>query len=281
MSQKANQLRDDFRRALSDRPQIEADQSFFTLLEYFCGISKTRFLMDPGQGLSAECVDRLNKLLARLKEDEPLQYLVGEVNFAGINLKVAPGVLIPRPETEELFSIISQEWKSPNHPKIIDLGTGSGCLALALKKRYPAAQVWGVDISDKALAIARENAARNDLAVNFKKLDLLREVEKLPCDFDLLVSNPPYIARSEQRNLAKRVKNYEPEEALFAPGDDALAFYRRIRDYFEKLPGHAEGYLEINAVYAEQSKALFAEVASETRIIKDIFKNHRFLRVQK
>lgn len=164
--------------------------------------------------------------LKRLRAGEPLQYILGEVRFFGLAIHVEPGVLIPRPETEELVELIIQSTNDPS--MIVDVGTGSGCIALALKRSFPNASVHGYDISTEALAIAADNGGRNGLDVNFHQADVLSPSFRFGDRVDLLVSNPPYIPPSEEQSLALHVRAREPYIALFAPEGDPLAFYRAI-----------------------------------------------------
>lgn len=164
--------------------------------------------------------------LTRLRKGEPLQYVLGHAWFMGMEVQVAPGVLIPRPETEELVDLIRQDGRTAQ--RIIDIGTGSGCIALALKRLYPRSQVWAVDVSEEALAIARRNGATQGLDVQWSKLDVLDATASLPDGLDLVVSNPPYVPRSEEPALAAHVRGYEPHLALFVDDVDPLVFYRAI-----------------------------------------------------
>lgn len=164
--------------------------------------------------------------LKRLRGGEPLQYILGEVEFHGLRLKVNGSVLIPRPETEEMVDRIMRSAIRPT--RRVDGGTGSGCLALALKKHFPEAGVLGIDLSSAALSVAKENGASNNLQVEWSLGDVLDEHFQLPATVDLVVSNPPYVLVEEEDSLHIRVREHEPHVALFAPAQDALAFYRAI-----------------------------------------------------
>ncbi|MDQ3099996.1 MAG: peptide chain release factor N(5)-glutamine methyltransferase, partial [Bacteroidota bacterium] len=167
--------------------------------------------------------------LKRIRSGEPLQYILGRTNFHGLELVVAPGVLIPRPETEELIELIIRSEIAPK--KIVDIGTGSGCIALALKKEFPNASVIGIDVSIEALAIARRNGERLSIDVEWLQADILDHAFELPADLDLIVSNPPYVPRSEERSLSIEVRDHEPHLALFVEDIDPLKFYRTIADH--------------------------------------------------
>ncbi len=168
--------------------------------------------------------------LEQLREGSPVQYVLGEAEFDGLRLKVSSAVLIPRPETEELVALAVERLQGIERPAVWDLGTGSGCIAVALAKRLPQAHVYATDISVDALLVASENARTNGTDVTFAQHDM-RDTESLPFDgvsFDMLVSNPPYIPQSAATGLHANVRNYEPHEALFVPDSNPLAFYEKI-----------------------------------------------------
>ncbi len=164
--------------------------------------------------------------LQRLRAGEPLQYVLGLVHFHGLDLKVGPGVLIPRPETEEMVDRIIHQGMVPK--VITDIGTGSGCIALALKRAFPQAQVHGIDVSTEALAIARRNAERNGLEAEWHHADVLDAAFTIPPGTDLIVSNPPYVPRGEKTEMSEHVHAHEPDLALFVDDDDPLRFHRVI-----------------------------------------------------
>ena len=203
-----------------------------------------------------QMLNQIQLCFDRLLNNEPVQYVLGKAWFCGLGIKVVPGVLIPRPETEELA-----EWVIKNHEheqhlvEIMDIGCGSGCLALALKSRMPGATVSGIDISDAALALSAANSVACGLDVTWLKLDILSE--KCPADPDkklIIVSNPPYVLESEKSAISERVKLYEPGSALFVPDSDPLRFYTRIVEIF-KADAMAI-YFEINPLLAHQFSAL-------------------------
>lgn len=190
------------------------------------GWDASELLLRRGSALSESELLKVYLPLKRLRSGEPLQYVLGHVEFHGLHIGVAPGVLIPRPETEELVDLIVRAAKFPPQ-RIVDIGTGSGCIALALKRSFPGAEVVGVDVSPGALAIARANAARNQLEVTWVQADV--RVDAVTTEpIDLLVSNPPYVPRAEEPGLAEHVRAHEPHLALFVDGPDPLLFYRAI-----------------------------------------------------
>jgi release factor glutamine methyltransferase len=206
--------------------------------------------------------DRLyiQKVIARLKKQEPIQYILGETEFFGLSFHVTPDVLIPRPETEELVEWILSTTILPD-PVILDVGTGSGCIAISLKKHLPGATVTACDISEKALHLARENAARNQTAIDFIQLDLLKPVaSRLFSPLDLIVSNPPYVTEKGKNRMQENVVNFEPHSALFVPDNDPLKFYRALIAFGKQhLKDGGWQFWEINESYGDECIALLRE----------------------
>lgn len=224
------------------------------------------------------CTDEQRQLLQtdleRLAQGEPFQYVLGYTEFCGLKLNVDENVLIPRQETSELI-----EWIASNEQnvcKILDVGTGSGCIALALKKQYPEAEVWAVDKSTGALAVASKNADELGLFVNFGELDMLTQLTQLSQDFDIVVSNPPYIMPSEKVDMPEDVLTYEPHMALFAPEEDPLIYYRAVAEFAHKCS--AAVYFEINSLLSSQTCEMLMEIGfQEIEIKKDISKKPRMI----
>ena len=212
--------------------------------------------------------------LDRLCAGEPFQYVLGYTEFCGLKLNVDENVLIPRQETSELIEWIARSEKKVG--KILDVGTGSGCIALALKKQYPEAEVWAVDKSAGALQVASKNADETALFVNFKQVDMLTGLCELPTDFDLVVSNPPYIMPSEKVDMPADVLTYEPHMALFAPEEDPLIYYRAVAEFAYKCS--AAVYFEINPLLYTQTCDMLLDLGfSEIEIKKDISKKPRMI----
>lgn len=228
--------------------------------------------MDVGYGLTmtdiiggaVETLDesRLNEQLRRLQAGEPVQYVLGKAFFCGHEFRVRPGVLIPRPETEELVGVAcdgvarygERSGRSDGEIHILDIGTGSGCIAISLALAIPDAQVEAWDVSDEALAIARENALHLGAKVTFKKEDILRKqiAPSLGKAFSLIISNPPYICEKERKDMEQRVLDHEPSLALFVPDGDPLLFYRAIAEYATKaLTPKGLLIFEINPLYKD------------------------------
>ena len=239
-----------------------------------------RYLLDVGYGLTmtdiiggaVETLDesRLNEQLRRLQAGEPVQYVLGRTFFCGHEFRVRPGVLIPRPETEELVGVAcdrvarygERSGRSNGEIHILDIGTGSGCIAISLALAIPDAQVEAWDVSDEALAIARENASHLGAKVTFKKEDILMKQiapsfwrglgEASGEAFTLIISNPPYICEKERKDMEQRVLDHEPSLALFVPDDDPLLFYRAIAEYATRaLTPKGLLLFEINPLYKD------------------------------
>ena len=222
-----------------------------------------------------------NSLLAQLKKEVPIQYLLGKTNFYGLDFEVNENVLIPRPETEELV-----EWIINDHAvldrskkiKILDIGTGSGCIAVSLAKNLPNASVYAVDVSKKALETAKRNAISNGVDVTFLLLDILEE-EVLKCNFDIIVSNPPYVRNLEKQEIKKNVLDYEPHLALFVEDNDALVFYRKIASLAQNnLLENGQLYFEINQYLGTEMTDLLKQMDFENiELKKDIYDNDRMI----
>ncbi len=223
----------------------------------------------------------LERVLRQLAQDRPVQYIIGYTFFAGLRLSVREGVLIPRPETEELVEWMCERLPSEGALRIWDLGTGSGAIALALAARRPQAEVTGLDVSSEALTIAQENARLNHLNVRFVQADLLREA--LPGPLDVIVSNPPYVTRSEAAQMAENVLRYEPHQALFVEDDDPLLFYRTIAERgVESLRPGGWLYFEINERFGEETLNLLREQGYvEAELRNDMFGKPRMIRARR
>ena len=225
--------------------------------------------------LSTDDQKLLEEIAKRLLQQEPIQYVLGEAEFGGRTFHVEPGVLIPRPETYELCQWIIQK-EGGSISKILDIGTGSGCIACTLAAEIPNAKVTAWDISDDALRIASENANRTHVHVSFEKVDALNI--SLTSQFDIIVSNPPYICDKERPSMERHVLEHEPELALFVPDDNPLLFYRAIARYAKQAlnPG-GELYFEINPLYVNEMEAMLnQEGFVHTEIKEDQFGKQRF-----
>lgn len=247
------------------------------------GLSTTDVLMGKCEELSQGVKDTIEKAFERLAKYEPVQYVTGEADFCGMIIKVGEGVLIPRPETEELVRLAVEKLGASGvmSPCVLDIGTGSGCIAVVLSKLLKSACVEAWDVSERALALAVENAERLGACVTFRKVDAL---EPLPesfakRSFDLIVSNPPYICEREKENMERNVLDYEPGLALFVPDDDPLLFYRAITGKASRMLRDG-GFLmfETNREYASGVAAeMRGQGFSEVEIKRDFMGNERMV----
>ena len=224
---------------------------------------------------------KLRKIEERLLKYEPWQYIVGEADFYELKFKVTPAVLIPRPETEELVYWINKTVKHRSDVSILDIGTGSGCIPITLKHKLPNAEVFAVDISKEALKTAKFNAEKNNVQVNFKKIDILnKKARKKLADFDVIVSNPPYIPNQEKKLMRENVLKYEPHLALFVENENPTVFYHEIA-LFAKKHLKANGYLffEINEFYGQAIiEMLIKEGFKNIEMEKDLAGKDRMIR---
>ncbi|MDF0705987.1 MAG: peptide chain release factor N(5)-glutamine methyltransferase [Bacteroidota bacterium] len=286
------EIKDIFHKELGEiYPKEEIDSFFYSCIEHYLKLERFILAIQPGITLTKEEEQPLFKALSELKLEKPLQYILGTAYFMDLELQVDKNVLIPRPETEELVqwilldaersrSVISTSLNDLSL-QILDIGTGSGCIAIALAKHLPNAKVFALDVSEGALNMARKNAVSNGVDITFFHEDILNT--QLEHNFDIIVSNPPYVRELEKSEIQKNVKEFEPETALFVPDEDPLVFYRAIIDFAEKhLSEKGTLYFEINQYLGEETKALFdARNFSEIELRKDMFGNDRMLKAIK
>jgi len=248
----------------------EVQSMLFVVLHHYFKLSKSEIILQPTKLFSESDLLLVINTVKALKTYKPLAYILGEWEFFGITLKVNEYVLIPRPETEELVQLILHE--NPLATSILDIGTGSGCIALAIKKNLPQAKVEAWDVSEKALAIAKTNALENKLTVNFKCVDILNIDVALHEKFDVIVSNPPYIQQKEKGLMDKNVLDFEPHLALFVENNNPLLFYEKIGDFAVKnLNKNGKIYFEINEAFGNEVAALLRKNGfQQVEIGKDI-----------
>lgn len=245
------------------------------VLDVCFGLSKADILCGAVEEMTAEKAAELNNIFGRLMEGEPVQYVLGRAEFCGRWFSVRPGVLIPRPETEELCAWITADSKASASPKVLDIGTGSGCIAITLQLDMPESKVTAWDISADALDVARENAQQLGANVNFVKLDALNT--KPEGEWDVIVSNPPYICEKEKKDMAVNVLEHEPHTALFVPDADPLLFYRAItRLAVQTLSKGGRLYFEINPIYADDTcRMMRAEGMTAVELRSDMYGKQR------
>ncbi|MDR1344307.1 MAG: peptide chain release factor N(5)-glutamine methyltransferase [Tannerellaceae bacterium] len=265
-------------------PQSEIRGFTSLLMEHICGIEPHELLMGKGRKLSATEKLTVNSALERLSRCEPVQYVTGHAYFYGLPFYLDNRVFIPRPETEELVDLIVRDYKGCK-PKILDLGTGSGCIAVALAAALPGAEVTAVDISEDVFPVAGQNAAINNVNVSFLSADILSPSAGSGIEgmFDIIVSNPPYVTEGEKEEMEENVLLYEPSLAIFAPVDDPLAYYRAIaRLSAVKLNEGGRLYFEINALLGKETSGVLAsEGCMNIELITDLSGKDRIIRAER
>lgn len=257
----------------------EAEQLWRILLEDRFGIDRVTALSRPEFLLDADQSDFIKEAVCQLRRNKPIQYIIGAVPFMGMRLKVTESVLIPRPETEEMVRCVIESCSVPPQ-RVWDVGTGSGCIALALKKAFPFAEVLAFDISSCALEVARTNAESNRLEVGFIKEDILNaESDVFLQPVDLIVSNPPYVCRSERDEMQPNVLDWEPEQALFVSDTDPLVYYRTIlRIARKRLTASGALWFEINEMMGKNMRRLCRESGFDrVEVCRDFREKDRFV----
>lgn len=247
----------------------------YIVMDHFFGLSKTDIA--AGKSVKGEIKD-LDDVVRRINQHEPVQYVIGEAEFYGRKFRVNSSVLIPRPETEELVRTVLSLARKKTSLRILDIGTGSGCIPITLALELRHASVFAIDVSDRALQTATENARALNAAVNFRRIDFLYEgLHEEP--FDIIVSNPPYIAASEKSSMSSNVVDYEPHLALFVPDDDPLIFYRAIATKSgTMLKQGGKVAVEINERLGAEVVRLFSEAGfGEVKLIRDISGKDRII----
>ncbi len=221
----------------------------------------------------------LQQALTRLLKAEPLQYVVGKAYFCRYEFQVQPGVLIPRPETEELVSHILKTHENAPHLQILDCCTGSGCIAIALRKSFPSSAVWATELSTDALSVAKENAHKLGAPIRFIQHDIFKNADALPTSLDILVSNPPYVRYEEETHMHDNVAKFEPVEALYVPNSSPLLFYERLLKLGRTLlRPQGNIYLEINEAFPQEMQQLATSIGWENvQVWKDFRGKYRFL----
>ena len=293
MKMASNLVRDCRRHYAGELEKIygsdEANALIMILLEHYFDIDKVKIAMNPELRLSESEMLTLHFAVKELLKNKPIQYVLGETEFCGMRFFVDENVLIPRPETEEVVNMIAHSVEtmctSSLLHSILDIGTGSGCIAISLAKLLKDSVVTAVDISEKALNVAKKNAAENDVDVQFVLDDILNPKNPVLIDnqYDIIVSNPPYVCESEKSEMRANVLDYEPSTALFVSDNDPLIFYRKILEFAQNaLKPDGEIWFEINERFGKEMKNLCLEKGFKNiEIIKDFREKERILRIRR
>ena len=278
------EARNQFRTSLKELHTVqECDYYFKMILSSLLDVDPISIALEPNHLLDSSQQSKLKSVLEEMLTEKPLQYILGEVPFRKLNLKVNPSVLIPRPETEELVGWILEDYTKLNHKvDLIDLGTGSGCIALSLKKEQSFFSVYALDIDQPILDLVQQNAEENKLEINCIKGDI-NDLHRLKLKVEVIVSNPPYITPKEKEEIKNNVLNFEPHQALFVPQDNPLLYYQKILEYAEEnLQSKGRIYFEINPLFENEMEALIFSFDSYTITKRlDIFGKIRMLRLEK
>ena len=267
----------------------EVSQFFYWCIESFYNLSRLDIALDTNLSITVEEQPIIINALEQLKQEKPIQYILGKTEFYGLPFNVTENTLIPRPETEELVALIIENLQKSKTLKanskvpinILDIGTGSGCIAITLAKNLPNAKVFALDVSSEALKIAKSNAKLNHVDITFIAQSILEDFN-LETKFDIIVSNPPYVRELEKVEIKPNVLNNEPHLALFVEDNNPLIFYKAITEFAEKqLTKNGQLYFEINEYLGAEMKQLVANYAFENiEIIKDMFEKDRMLKAE-
>jgi len=260
-------------------PKTEIRSFWLLIVEKLTGFSRTEIIVNKNTLFSKEQHQEIESFIEKLQKFVPIQYILGETEFYGLPFNVNDSVLIPRPETEELVDWIRNENDRNANLQILDIGTGSGCIAISLKHEFPNSTVDGFDISEEAQTTARSNAERNKLAVNFSRVDILNAPD-FDTKWDIIVSNPPYVLEKEKADMLPNVLNNEPHVALFVPDNDPLLFYRKIAQLAQThLKPNGKLYFEINRSAGKATVYLLEGIGfTDVELRKDISGNERMIR---
>lgn len=260
----------------------EIRSMIYSIIEHFTGYDLMKILTYKDElKVSESELLKINFAIKDLKKEKPLQQILGYCEFLDVRIEVNQHVLIPRVETEEIVQRVIKENKGRKNLKIADICCGSGCIAIALKKAFPDANIYAYDISEEALKKSKENAEKNKEKINFFKENILKSKEKNQ-EFNIIVSNPPYVRESEKALMKNNVLLYEPHLALFVSDEDPLIFYKKILDFSNRnLAKNGKIYMEINENLGKETELLFKNFNYQTSIIKDIRGKDRLLFAKK
>jgi release factor glutamine methyltransferase len=263
-------------------PETEIEAFIQIICRHLFGMSRFECMLRDVDNLPEKSEGQIYNIIQELKRFKPLQYILGETEFYGLRFFVDSAVLIPRPETEELVEWIISECKSKNDVSIVDVGTGSGCIPVALARFLPNATVAAIDISAEALDVAQKNAIENKVNVQFIQTDILKR--KLPKElhFDVIVSNPPYVTPAQKDNMSSNVLDYEPHIALFAPEQNPFVFYEAISEIAQAhLKPAGALYFEINEALPDETAERIRKFGFTTELKQDINGKHRMIKAQR
>ncbi len=278
-------LKTNFIQSLSKQyVKEEAESFFYILLEYFLKMKRIDFSLNPNRLISDTEQTHFNITIFRLLKNEPIQYIIGETEFYGLRFFVNKYTLIPRPETEELVNWIVKDFeRSPAEKVILDIGTGSGCIAVTLAKMLNNAKVTALDVSANALKVAESNAVINKVSLQYIEGSIFNTIKNLPNNLDIIVSNPPYVKSQEKKKMQRNVLDYEPHLALFVTNDDPLIFYKTISEFAKNnLKYGGALYVEINEYLANETiKLLKTQGFSNIELKQDIFGKDRMIKAVK
>ena len=274
-----------FHKELDSRYSKGEVNSFFSILiEHYLNLDRFVLVLDPELIISKEQEQPLFEALAQLKLETPIQYITGETSFMDLSFKVNKHVLIPRPETEELVQWVISEYPDRREGeseglKILDIGTGSGCIAVTLARHFVNAEVCALDLSEEVLNIAIANSRRHDVTVAFMRANLF-EIEKLEAKYDIIISNPPYVRELEKKKMQRNVLEYEPGQALFVKDDAPLIYYEKIAQLAaQNLKIGGRLFLEINQYLGAETAAVLEKAGFiEIELKRDFFGNFRMLK---
>ncbi|NOY95212.1 MAG: peptide chain release factor N(5)-glutamine methyltransferase [Chlorobi bacterium] len=263
-------------------PKNEVRSLAGILFKFICGLSFTDLVVQKDEKIPEIKLKQIKQVVKRLKQHEPIQYIIGETEFYGLKLTVNPAVLIPRPETEELVEWVLMSGIDKD-ARVFDIGTGSGCIPIAIKKNAPELEVEAIDISEKAIEVARGNAKKNGVDVSFMVYDVSRWRERQWGKFDIIISNPPYVRELEKQYINTNILNFEPHQALFVADTDPLKFYEIISDF--AMPHlKKDGYLffEINEAFGQEvSEMLAMKGFLNVELKKDLSGKDRMIKASK
>lgn len=254
-------------------PNTEISSFFNILMEEVLGLGRVEIAFNLNQLIKHESLEVLQNALIQLKKQVPIQYIIGNTTFYNLKFNVSKDVLIPRPETEELVQWIINDFKNQKTINVLDIGTGSGCIAISLAKYLPNAKLHAIDISEKAIEMAKKNAKLNNVDINFIEADILVQ-KQLNQKFDCIVSNPPYVQQIEKTKMEKNVLDYEPHQALFVPNENPLLFYNAIATFAQNhLHKNGSLYFEINRLFGTDIIEMLQSKGFNQVILKQDFYN--------